>query len=274
VNALRPYQGFASIQMEESVATSTYNGLQVNWNRRFANGFSFGFAYTLAKSMDNNTNYRDIVQDTCNTSNLWGPSEFDTRHVVVFNYIYTLPFFKDMNTMAGKLLGGGQISGVNQFQTGTPCGVGTNNDFAGVGEYGSFGCGSEGQFWTMNGTPTILGQFAGGAGAASPNQWFSTVNSSGQALFTQPAAGTFNLQKGVRDAIYQPGFQDWNLGLYKKFAINERHGLEFRAEAFDVNNHPNWSGVASFTPTSSTFGKITSKTTLARNLQLSLRYAF
>jgi hypothetical protein len=274
VNALRPYQGFASIQMEESVATSRYNGLQVNWNRRFANGFSFGFAYTLSKSDDNNTNYRDIVQDTYNTSNLWGPSEFDTRHVVVFNYIYTLPFFKDQNTMAGRMLGGWQISGVNQYQTGTPCGVGTNNDFAGVGEYGSFGCGSEGQFWNMNGTPAILGQFAGGAGAASPNQWFSTTNSSGQPIFTQPTAGTFVLQKGVRDSIYQPGFQDWNLGLYKKFAISERHGVEFRAEAFDVNNHPNWSGVASFTPTSSTFGKITSKTGLARNLQLSLRYAF
>ena len=39
-----------------------------------------------------------------------------------------------------------------------------------------------------------------------------------------------------------PGFQDWNLGLYKKFAINEKNHLEFRAEAFDVNNHPNWSG--------------------------------
>ncbi len=43
VNYVRPYRGFAAIQMEESVATSTYNGLQVTWNRRFNNGFSFGF---------------------------------------------------------------------------------------------------------------------------------------------------------------------------------------------------------------------------------------
>ena len=274
VNALRPYQGFAAIQMEESVATSMYHGLQASWNRRFANGFSFGFSYTLSKSNDNSTNYRDIVPDTYNTSNLWGPSEFDTRHVVVFNYIYTLPFFKDQSTLSGKLLGGWQISGVNQYQTGTPCGVGTNNDYASVGEVGSFGCGSEGQYWNMNGTPTVLGQFAGGAGAASPNQYFAITNSSGQPIFTQPAAGTFVLQKGVRDSIHQPGFQDWNLGLYKKFAITEKQYVEFRAEAFDVNNHPNWSGVASFTPTASTFGKVTSKTGLARNLQLSLRYAF
>ena len=105
VNALRPYEGFASIQMEESTATSMYNGLQVSWNRRFANGFSFGFSYTLSKSNDNGSNYRDIVPDTYNTSNLWGPSEFDTRHVVVFNYVYTLPFFKNSNRPGAQVAG-------------------------------------------------------------------------------------------------------------------------------------------------------------------------
>jgi Carboxypeptidase regulatory-like domain/TonB-dependent Receptor Plug Domain len=279
VNYLRPYAGFASIQEEQNVATSMYNALQLSWNRRFANRFGFGFSYTLSKSMDNSSNYRDIVPDTYNTSNLWGPSEFDTRHVVTFNYIYTLPFFSDQSTLAGKLLGGWQISGVNQFQTGIACGIGANNDYAGVGEVGSFGCGTEGQFWAMNGTPTILGQFSNSS--SSPNQYFSTTNSSGQPIFTAPAAGTFNLQKGVRNSIYGPGYRDWNLGLYKKFAFNERHGLEFRAEAFDVDNHPNWTektatnGTSGFyNPTSTTFGKITAKTQLSRNLQLSLRYYF
>jgi len=157
--------------------------------------------------------------------------------------------------------------------------VGTNNDYAGVNEVGSFGCGVEGQFWTMNGTPSILGQFANSS--SSPNQYFATTNSSGQPIFTAPAAGTFNLQKGVRDEIYGPGFQDWNLGLYKQFAFNERHGLQFRAEAFDVNNHPNWTALTAtggtsgfYNPTSSTFGKVTAKTGLSRNLQLSLRYYF
>ncbi len=123
-----------------------------------------------------------------------------------------------------------------------------------------------------NGTPSILGQFANSS--SSPNQYFATTNSSRQPIFTAPAAGTFNLQKGVRDEIYGPGFQDWNLGLYKQFAFNERHGLQFRAEAFDVNNHPNWTALTAtggtsgfFNPTSSTFGKVTAKTGLSRNLQ-------
>jgi hypothetical protein len=279
VNYLRPYAGFASIQEEQNVASSRYHGLQIGWNRRFANSFGFGFSYTLSKSWDNSSNYKDLIPDTHNTSNLWGPSEFDTRHVVVFNYVYTLPFFRSQSTVAGKLLGGWQISGVNQFQTGVPCGVGTSNDFAGVGEVGSFGCGTEGQFWNMNGTPSVVGQFANSS--SSPNQYFTTTNASGQPLFTAPTAGTFNLQKGVRDSIYGPGYRDWNLGLFKKFAFSERHGLEFRAEAFDVDNHANWTektgtgGTSGFwNPTSSSFGKVTAKTQLSRNLQLSLRYSF
>ena len=271
VNALRPYKGFAAIQMEESTASSMYNAMQVSWNRRFANSLGFGFSYTLSKSTDNSSNYRDIVPDTYNTSNLWGPSEFDSRHMVVFNYVYTLPVFRGSNGMAHKLLGNWQISGVNQFQTGTPCGIGLNQDYAGVGEYGSFGCGNEGEFWNMAQTPGIAGQFA--INNSSPNQYFQTTLPNGQPIFTPPAAGTFVLQKGVRNSIYQPGFRDWNLGLFKAFLITEKQGLQFRAEAFDVNNHPNWSGPG-LNPTSGNFGKVESKTGLARNLQLSLRYYF
>jgi hypothetical protein len=271
VNALRPYKGFASIQMETSDANSMYNALQVSWNRRFAGGFAFGFSYTLSKSMDDASTYRTLVPDSYDRRNLWGPSEFDTHHAVVINYIYELPFFRRGNDLAARLLGRWQISGVSQFQTGTPCGVGSGNDYAGVGEVGSFGCGNAGQFWVLNGTPAILGQFA--TSTTNPNQYFAVKNSSGQPIFTPPAAGTFNLQPGVRNEIYGPGFQDWNIGLFKKFAINERTGFEFRAEAFDFINHPNWSA-PSFNPTAATFGKVTTKTNLTRNLQLSLRYYF
>ncbi len=271
VNYLRPYRGFASIQVETSVTNSMYNALQLSWNRRLANGFAFGFSYTLSKSMDNGSSYRTLVPDTYNTSNLWGPSEFDSRHAVVINYVYELPFLRGNQSIAGKLLGGWQVSGVAQFQTGSPCGVGSANDYAGVGEVGTFSCGNAGQFWVMSTTPKILGQFANSA--SSPNQYFAVTNPDGTPIFTTPPAGTFNLQKGVRDSIYGPGFQDWNVGVFKKFAINERSGFQFRAEAFDFPNHANWSA-PSFNPTSATFGKVTAKSGLVRTVQLSLRFYF
>ncbi|MGA7155344.1 MAG: carboxypeptidase regulatory-like domain-containing protein [Acidobacteriaceae bacterium] len=271
VNALRPYQGFAAIQQEQSNGKSRYNSLQISWQRTNAKNISFGFAYTLSKSSDDSSNYRDIVPDTYNTSNLYGPSEYDARHMVVINYTWALPIFTNPSTLAGKIAGGWRIAGVSQFQTGSPCGVGNNADYAGVGEYGSFGCGSEGEFWVMNGKPKILHQFAGYGGTG---KYFSTTDSSGNPLFTVPTPGTFNLQKGVRDSIYQPGFQDWNLSLKKRFVISDRISSEFTADAYNFINHPNWSG-PNLNPTSGQFGEVTSKSTSnPRTLQVGLHFFF
>src|SRR6266404_2874513 len=133
INFVRPYKGFSSIRQTDNVANSIYNSLQISWNRRYSGGLQFGVSYTLSKSMDNGSNQRDVVPNTYDVSSLWGPSEFDARHILVFNYLYDLPLFKDHSRLTGKLLGGWQISGVTQFQTGQPCGAAEAHDYAGVG---------------------------------------------------------------------------------------------------------------------------------------------
>ena len=272
LDALRPYKGYNSIRETDNVASSMYNSLQISVNKRFSHDFLFGVAYTLSKMSDNGSAQRDIIPDTYDASNLWGTSGLDVTHVLTINYLYELPFFRKQNNLAAKVLGGWQISGITQFQTGTPCSVFANNDYAGVGQDGNWdSCGGAGQFWSINGDPTVLNQFAAG-GAKDPAQWFAITNPDGSPIFVKPANNTFVLQKNIRDRIHNPGFQNWNLGLYKKFAINERTGFQFRAEAFDAFNHPNWNG-ADFNPTSATFGKTTAKSN-ERNLQLSLRYYF
>lgn len=275
LNALRPYLGFGSIRMTDGVASSTYNGLQIGWNRRFTNGLLFGFAYTLSKTMDNGSNYRDVVPDTYDTRFMWGPAEFDARNNLIANFVYSLPFFNNQTGFSGKALGGWEVSSILQFQSGNPCSVAASNDYAGVGLDSNFGCGVNGEYWVKNGNPTTLGNFGSG-------KWFSTTNSSGSPIFTAPPAGTFNTQN-VRDIIYQPGFNNWNFGVFKNFKIRESVGLQFRAEAFDFLNHPNWGGASgggvNFNPTSSTFGEVTSKGSGPggggeRNIQLSLRLQF
>ena len=280
INFLRPYKGFGSIRQTDNVATSRYNALQLNWTRRWTKRLAFGVAYTLSKSMDDGSNQRDVVPNTYDTSTMWGPSEFDARHTLVINYIYGLPFFSDTSKLSGKLLGGWQISGISQFQTGTPCGVAQSRDIAGVGLDSNFNCGVNGQYWVVNGDPKIIGTFG------TTGQWFATKNADGTPIFTAPAAGTFNTQR-VRNLIYQPGFQNWNLGLFKSFPVGERSGVQFRAEAFNFINHPNWGGgsggipgttAVNFDPTSSNFGKVTTKGGGVgggeRNIQLSLRVYF
>ena len=131
----------------------------------------------------------------------------------------------------------------------------------------------------MNGSPRILKKFSGYPGQQN-NKYFATTNADGSPIFTQPAAGTFNLQKGVRNSIYGPGFQNWNLSLKKKFPINERAGFEFNADAYNFINHPNWAqigqaGGLQLNPTAGTFGQVTQKsTTNPRNLQVGLKFLF
>ncbi len=280
INALRPYLGFGSIRQTDNVASSRYNSLQVAWNRRFTGGLAFGVSYTLSKSEDDGSNQRDVVPDTYDTRMLWGPSEFDARHMLVFNYLYEPPFFKNHTALTGKLLGGWQISGVTQFQTGLPCSVAGATDYAGVGLDSNFGCGVNGQLWAVNGDPKIIGTFG------RNGQWFATTNPDGTPIFTKPLPGTFTTQR-VRNLIYQPGYQNWNLGLFKNFPIDEQRGLQFRAEAFNFINHPNWCGGSGCNGTTNigldpnnlnTFGKVLTKGGGVgggeRNLQLSLRFYF
>jgi predicted heme/steroid binding protein len=281
VDALRPYKGYGSIRETDNVANSMYSSFQVTWNRRFTNGLLFGVSYTLSKSMDNGSNQRDVVPNTFNPDMMWGPSEFDARHIVTINYLYQLPFFRNQSGLAGRVVGGWQISGITQFQTGLPCSVAAAKDYAGVGLDSNFGCGVNGEYWNVNGSPRIIGTFG-------PNgQWFSTTNPDGTQIFTVPAAGTF-VNARVRDLIYQPGFQNWNMGLFKAIPVNERFQFQFRAEAYNVWNHPNWCGNSGCSgqtnigldPTNlTTFGKVLTKGSGTagqgeRNLQLSLRFYF
>jgi hypothetical protein len=266
VNVLRPYKGFAVIALGENAARSTYNGLQIEVNRRFTNRLSYGVAYTYSKSMDNASGRRERIWNPFDDRIYWGPSSFDTRHIAVLNFIYQLPFLRNRTDLAGKLLGGWQITGVTQFQTGTPFTVGTGEDFAGIGS------GDEFQPWNRNGDPVLSrGERKFSQGAADQNFWFRTRNADGSAIFTTPQAGSFSTTQ-TRALFNHPGFQNWNLALFKDFVITEKHRMQLRGEFFNFPNHPNWSG-AETNPRSGTFGKVTSKTS-ERNVQLSLRYSF
>ena len=103
------------------------------------------------------------------------------------------------------MLGGWEISGASQFQTGTPCGIGTNADFAGVGDLAA----------SVAAQGSILG-----AQRDSDDQCWRLWRSDDH--ITQPAAGTINLQHGVRDSVYQPGLRDWTVGLLKTFTVHDR----------------------------------------------------
>jgi hypothetical protein len=257
--------------MLEHSGRSTYHGLQIEANRRFTKGFLFGFAYTLSKTMDNNSGPRDGFIDVFNQGLNWGKSANDTRHIMVVNFVYEMPFFnsKDTNKFLRFAAGGWQLSGVTQAQTGTPITIANGDDYLGIGSTNT-------KPWNLNFTPDNSNRAFSNVNAAGnytgdTNFYFAT-SQNGQALATRPANGTLPNQNRNSISFNNPGFQNWNLALFKAFRIAERQAVTFRAEGFNWINHPNWGG-ADTNPTSATFGKITSKSS-NRTMQLSLRYNF
>src|SRR5262249_9040373 len=145
-NALRPYLGMGIIGISENSGLSQYNGLQVSVERRAA-GLQYGVAYTLSKLTDNGSDLTELLPNAYDDHDYYGTSNLDRRHVLIVNYIYDLPILKGTSSIVRRVFGDWEISGVNQFQSGSPLSVRDSTDFAGVGG------GSGSQFWNLVGDP-------------------------------------------------------------------------------------------------------------------------
>ena len=252
-NALRPYLGFAVIGLAENTGDSQYHGLQLSVERRVAQGLHAGLAYTYSRATDDSSNLTDVLPNTYDDSAYWGVSDNDRPHVLIVNYMYELPFGRGTGWVA-KVLGNWDVSGIYQYQSGSPFSVRSSDDFAGVGP------GSGAQFWNQIADAGIAhtGDFTTGI------VWFN------KDAFARPAAGTFGAQP--RNDLRNPPFWTLDVGLRKMVPLGGPHRLQFRFEAFNVLNHPNWSG-ANSNPTSGSFGLITGKNG-ERKIQLAAKYMF
>jgi hypothetical protein len=257
---LRPYKGYGTIRLSQNAGRSTYNALQLSADRRYRNGFKFGAAYTLSHSMDNASTKRDLLFNSYDDSGMWGNSSFDRRHVFSFYYIYDLPFYRRDSTasLQGRVLGGWQLTGSTFMRSGTPLWVTNSNDVAGVGD-------SIGQPYNLVGDPNANSNGRLSENNNDQNFWFNP------AAYVKPAAGTFG--NSPRNNMYGPGQYQWDIALFKNVPVKGSHSLQFRAEMFNFLNHPNLNN-PSTDPTSSTFGRVTSKDGSRRDTQLSLRYMF
>jgi hypothetical protein len=266
-DSLRPYKGFSTIIESQNKGGSFYHSMQANFKRRLTKGILFGAAYTWSKSTDYGSSNGTNIVDAYNNGRMYGPSDFDTRHVLVLNYVWDIGFANHLSNFAGRtLLGNWQFSGTIQGQSGRPQSVTQTTDYAGVGP------GSGSQFWVPSRQPRLPHQFAGNT---KIGQWFEGV---GSGVWSSAAPGTF-APRGTRGLIYGPGFNSFSAALQKEFHIipsHENHAVVFKAEGFNYLNHPNLDN-ADVNPTSATFGQVIGKgNTYAseRQFQFSLRYAF
>ncbi len=271
-NYLRPYQGYGPINLVKQGDTAMYEGLQVNVTRRFQHGLGFNVAYTYASSRDCDSFQKQVVPNTFDIHGICGPSDYDIRQVLVPSAVYEIPF-RGGNRMLREALAGWQLTQSYQFQTGAPFSVATSQDIAGVGP------GSGSQLLQVTPGSVLKGNGKFSSSNTDGNYWFAPTTG-GTQNFTTPTAGTFTTQLN-RNILRSPGQSYFNASLQKKFPIYESSNLNFRVDAFDFPNHPNWNSPdstyvdqAAYGDTSSlTFGKVTQKNN-QRSMQLSLRYSF
>lgn len=258
INSYRPYAGYGPITIVMQGSGSAYNGLQVDLNHRFEKGLSFGLAYTFAHATDCGSFQKNVLPNFYDPKYLCGTADYDIRHALALNAITEIPFHSN-SRLANEFFSGWQLSQIYNFQTGVPLSVTTGTDIAGVGTGGGA------QFYsTVSGVSLkSAGKFS--AGTSDQNFWFNP------AAFVAPTNSTFTPQHN-RNLLRAPGVMNFNAGLQKRFNTFDQQYLTFRFEAFNFPNHPNLSGPDT-NPTSSTFGRVTSKTS-ERSMQASLRYTF
>jgi hypothetical protein len=275
VAARAPYPELGIIQEVGNVIDSNYNSASAKLTRRLSAGLTLLAGYTFSKSIDDGSGVRTIgtdgvhPQDSTCLSCERGLSIFDARHRFVSSILYALPFGKGRRFLshgvAGGLAGGWELSSIVTYSSGFP-------------EYIADG---------IDRSNTAVGNDrpnATGASTALSNpttgEWFNV-----QAFALQPV-GTFG--NVGRDVVTGPGVFSWDFSTLKNFNFTERRYLQFRFEAFNAANHPNWgdpgvslnanrldsSGIP--IPGTGAFGQITSTRSGIdmRELQFSLKLIF
>jgi hypothetical protein len=268
-NSRRPYQTpfagltFGNVTYLRTEANSYYHSLQARLQQSNAHGLSYLVAYTNGRSIDEGAGGSDSSSDSSKAlpQNSYAPhserglSDFDVRQRLVVSPLYDLPFGKGSKFLTtgwgSRVAGGWQASGIVQWQTGRPFTAYYGSDNSNTGE--------------SSDRPNLIANPNHGA-PHSVSQWFNT------AAFAPAPSGTFGNEG--RNSIEGPSYAEADVALARTFPIREISNLQFRAESFNLANHPNFynPNPSSYYGTGS-FGKI-SQAYAQRQLQFSLKLLF
>lgn len=263
---------------------SSYNSLFLTLRKRLSHNLQFDFNYTYSHSIDNgstvaneNGNFQSgvtsVMCDVTNESACRGNSEFDATHQISGAFVYDLPFGRGQRFVggAGRLLneaiGGWQVSGIETWRTGLAF-TANGTDIA--------------QFDTVSLAADTGAIFTGPRSALATHIHIDPTQNNALEFYGDQtaAAGAFSpvtgLQSGTRDSLRGPHFSNLDLGVSKRFPLfNERYNLQFRAEAYNTFNHPNF-GIPDTGVSSGRFGQISGLAGQepSRVMQFALRFDF
>ena len=272
-NSRRPFTFLnGNIQTMTSPVHSSYDALNARFQHRLSHGFTLLSAYAWSKSIDNGSGVRTTDGDALTPSNNYnlraerGRSAFDFRHRLTNSFLYELPFGKGkqwMNTggVANAILGGWQLGGIITFQSGFPASI-----FCGPGN------------WQNNDTTC----YADAVGIApdlpgdqrGPSRFFNTAAFSNRGVGVSAGSLTSYRYGNVgRNVLTGPRIVDVDASVIKQWSLGESRRLEFRAEFFNLPNHPIF-GQPDTSPGNPTYGQLTSTRIDPRDVQMALKIVF
>jgi hypothetical protein len=250
---------------------ATYDSLQVKFQQRFTNGFTVLSSYSYGKAIDNGSSLRVIIasndaRNPGDPSDVRGLSSFDFRQRSATSFLYEIPvgkgrhYLNNANRFVDLILGGWQIGGILTLQSGLPF---------------SPNCISEATFQnggTLGDDPAACFPNAtginpnNGVGIHTQKDWFNTAAFVNQTPYSYGNAG--------RDTVTGPGIVEMDASLIKYFPITERQRLEFRAECFNIANHPIWGQPFQYVGVPGLTGLISNTIIDSREFQGALKYTF
>ena len=259
----RPWPSYGNLQEVAGVVNSNYNALNGKLTQRLTRGLTYTAAFTWSKAIDGGSATRTNGGDTLWANNSYtlntmrGPSQFNMPRRFVASYVYNLPFGRGRSYLthgvAGAVAGGWQLGGILTLADGTPLQGSTLGDTTSVGNLANF--------------PNVTGVSPIPANRSASNYFNAAAFD-----FTNPNL-TYQMGNEGRNVLTSPGSQTFNASLARDIRIKERQTVNFRFEAFNALNHPNWNTPPNDPRSPSTFGVVTSAKTM-RSLQLALKYSF
>ena len=216
---------------------STYHSLVANLEKRFSHGFFLNAGYSWSKSIDLGSNTFSDNEETNTSGSPYaflpaiqkGVSDFDLTHNFVLNYSWQIPTPASFNSLTKSVLGGWELGGIFTARSGAPFSVTIQTDRARTGD-SRVRSSSGGQRPDYNAAPGC------NPNAINPGNASNYINTS---CFSWPALG--ELGNLGRNTLRGPGLQEDDFSLFKNWPLfGERARLQFRAEAFNLFNKPNF----------------------------------
>jgi hypothetical protein len=280
--APRQNTAFSTIELKSSDGNSWYNAMIFDVRKRWARNFTLQTSYTFSRNIDTtqaSTFFSDATNGTTTAFPEFpdlnynkGLADYHAKHNWVVNFIWDLPFARNLTGVAKHLLDGWQLAGIHMARSGNPLTVFVQANRSRSLWQPSLGPGIGRDRASISSGFTYESAVLGG-----PDQYFDP------AAFRLPPAGT--LGNTGRGAFIGPNYRSFDLAATKNVSLTrlgESGRLQIRVEAFNLFNRANFAPPAltafagasdSETPLP-TFGRIRSTVGSSRQIQLGLRLTF